>query len=138
MMKPSTDALEMQGGSAADPSPKAGPKVRLLTLADLDHRTSAARRAHDLIENIHTDLGGADRLGTGERQIAQRAALLGTMAEDVEARWLAGLPVDPNILCVLANAQRRLFETLGFKRRPRDVTPTSLQEYLAQNHEVPE
>jgi hypothetical protein len=103
-------------------------KVRLLTLADLDHRTTAARRAHDLIESIHTDLGGVDRLATGEQQIVQRAALIGTMAEDVEARWLAGQSIDPNILCVLANAQRRLFETLGLSRRSKDVT---LSEYLA-------
>ena len=98
---------------------------RLLTLADLDHRTTAARRAHDLIESIHTDLGGVDRLATGEQQIVQRAALIGTMAEDVEARWLAGQSVDPNILCVLANAQRRLFEALGLSRRSRNVTPSS-------------
>ena len=117
------DGVQMHARSTGDPPPKAG-KARLLTLADLDHRTTAARRAHDLIESIHTDLGGVDRLATGEQQIVQRAALIGTMAEDVEARWLAGQSIDPNILCVLANAQRRLFETLGLERRSRDVSQT--------------
>jgi hypothetical protein len=63
-------------------------KVRLFTLSDLDKRTSAARRARELIDAIHSDLGGEDRLATGERQIIQRAALLGSLAEDLEARWL--------------------------------------------------
>ena len=121
-----TDGVQMHARSTGDPPPK----VRLLTLADLDHRTTAARRAHDLIESIHTDLGGVDRLATGEQQIVQRAALIGTMAEDVEARWLAGQSVDPNILCVLANAQRRLFEALGLSRRSKNVTP-SVAEYVS-------
>ena len=83
-------------------------KVRLLTLSDLDRRTSAARRAHDLIHAIHDDLGGEDRLATGERQIVQRAALLGVMAEDLETRWLGGEWIDPAALCTIGNAQRRL------------------------------
>ena len=37
------------------------------------------------------------------------------MAEDIEARWLAGQSIDPNILCVLANTLRRLFEALGLR-----------------------
>jgi hypothetical protein len=117
------DGVHMEPRKAVDRG-----KVKLLTLADLDHRTTAARRAHDLIDSIHSDLGGVAHLATGEQQIVQRAALIGTMAEDVEARWLAGQSIDPNILCVLANAQRRLFETLGLSRRSKDVT---LSEYLA-------
>jgi hypothetical protein len=113
-----------------DAAPIDGTKVRLLTLADLDRRTTAARRARELIEAVHGDLGGTDRLATGERQIVQRAVILGVMAEDVESRWLMGEAVDPTILATMANAQRRLFETVGLKRVPRDVTP-SLSEYLA-------
>jgi hypothetical protein len=78
---------------------------------------------------MHADLGGEERLATGERQIVQRAAMLGTMAEHLEACWLAGQEVDPATLALLSNAQRRLLETVGLRRRPRDVTPT-LREYL--------
>ena len=126
-----TDGVQTHARTTGGSPPKVAGKVRLLTLADLDHRTTAARRAHDLIASIHTDLGGVDRLATGEQQIAQRAALIGTMAEDVEARWLAGQSIDPNILCVLANAQNRLFKTLGLSRRSKNVTP-SVAEYVAQ------
>lgn len=106
-----------------------GGKVRLLTLGDLDRRTTAARRATELIEAITGDLGGTDRLATGERQIVQRVALLACMSEDIESRWLMGESVDPATLATLANCQRRLFEAIGLKRVPRDVTP-SLSQYL--------
>jgi hypothetical protein len=123
-MKLAADSTHLEAENTSEASPKTGAsKLRLLTLADLDKRTSAAKRAHELIAAICSDLGGLDRLATGERQLTQRAALLGTMAEDIEARWLLGQAVDPTVLCTLANAQRRLFEQLG-ARRPKDVTPS--------------
>ena len=100
MLKMPSDTVEVQVG-------KAGDKVRLLSLHDLDRRTAAYRRTVDLIEAIENDAGGHDRLSTGERQIIQRIALT----------------------CTLANAQKRLLETVGLRRVPRDVTP-SLAEYL--------
>jgi hypothetical protein len=107
-----------------------GPKLRLLTLADLDGRTHAMKLAVTLIREITGDLGGQDQLSIAEQQIVQRAALLGVIAEDIEARWLAGEYVDPTTLATIANAQRRLFEAIGLRRRPKEVTPT-LSEYLA-------
>lgn len=123
----SADAASIESRSGPD-APRHGPKFRLLTLAELDKRTSAARRAHDLIDSVTADLGGLDRLATGERQIVQRAAMIGTMAEDIEARWLMGEPVDATVLCTLANAQRRLFESVGLQRRPRDVSVPTLAD----------
>jgi hypothetical protein len=105
-------------------------KIRLMTLADLDRRTGAAYRAHTMVKSITEDLGGADRLSTGERQLIQRAALLGVLAEHFEAEWLLGRPIDTGTLASLGNAQRRLFESIGLRRRPRDVT-MRLESYLA-------
>jgi hypothetical protein len=110
--------------------PPHAPKVRLLTLGDLDKRTNAAKRARDLIERVAGDLGGQDQISVAESQIVQRAVLLGCMAEDLEAKWLSGEDVDASVLATIANAQRRLFESVGLKRRPRDVTPR-LSDYLA-------
>jgi hypothetical protein len=107
----------------------ARPKVRLLTLADLDKRTTAAKRAATLIKKITGDLGGQDQLATGEQQIIQRAAFLGVLAEDVESRWLLGEDIDATVLATIANAQRRLLESVGLKRVPRNVTP-SVAEYI--------
>ena len=112
-------------------TPVAASKLRLLTLDQLDHRTAAAKRCRDLIAAIELDLGGSDRLSTGERQIIQRAAITGAVLEDIETRWLAGEPIDPARYATLGNAQRRLLETIGLRRRARDVTP-SVDEYVAR------
>jgi len=100
-----------------------------MTLADLDRRTGAAFRAHRMVKAITEDLGGESRLSTAEKQVIQRAALLGTLAEDQEARWLLGQPIDTGSLCAIGNAQRRLLEAIGLKRQPKDVT--RLSTYLA-------
>jgi hypothetical protein len=110
------------------PDAKAG-KVRLFCVEDLDGRTRASQLVRATITSLADDLGGADRLSTAEKQIVNRAALVGAMCEDVGVRWLAGEPVDAMQLTTLANAERRLLEVLGMKRRARDVTPT-LCEYL--------
>jgi hypothetical protein len=108
-------------------------RVRFLSLHDIDRRTTAYRKAVDLIDAIESDLGGADRLSTGERQLIQRAAVTGAMLEDQEARWLSGEMIDPALYATLGNAQRRMFEAVGLRRRPRDVTP-KLSSYLANAH----
>lgn len=116
------------------PAPKRRPhrrkKLTLRTLADLDNRTTAARRAAALIDALTTDLGGQDHLTTGQRQLVQRAAVLGALVEDFEARWVAGEDVDlPGYLSAIG-VQRRLLKTIGIRRTPRDVTPR-LADYIA-------
>jgi hypothetical protein len=103
-----------------------------MTLADLDKRTGSAFRAHTMVKAIIQDLGGADRLSTGERSLVQRVALLDAVATDLETRWLLGQPIDTGTLCAIGNAQRRILETVGLKRRPRDVT--RLESYLANTN----
>jgi hypothetical protein len=73
-------------------------------------------------------------LRLAEKQIIQRAALLGTLAEDLEARWLLGQQIDIGTLCALGNAQRRALEAVGLRRVARDVTPR-LSTYLANAEE---
>src|SRR6516164_4525080 len=116
------DVAEVQVGNA-------GQKVRLLSLHDLDRRTAAYQRTVALIDAIEADAGGHDQLTTGQRQIVQRIALTCALAEHLEARWLSGEEIDPVLYCTLANAQKRLLESVGLRRVPRDVTP-SLAEYL--------
>ena len=104
-------------------------KVRLLTLESLDGRTKAARLARDLIDTLEDDLGGADRLSVAERQIIQRAAVLGAMLESQEAAWIAGEPIELTVYLPAANAQRRLLETVGLQRRAKEITP-DLRSYM--------
>jgi hypothetical protein len=105
------------------------PKVRLLSLGDLDGRTRAAQMVSKTIDNLVADLGGDDALSTAEHLIVRRAAIAGAMSEDLAARWLTGETVDPAVFATLANVERRQLESVGIKRRPRDVTQ-SLSHYL--------
>jgi hypothetical protein len=118
------DATPIAGRNTAAPSPKAGGKVRLLTLGDLDRRTAAYQKTRRLIDDIESDLN-ADSLSTGERQLVQRAAVLGALLEDTESRWIEGEPIDATAYCTIVNAQRRVLETIGLgsRRYAKDITP---------------
>jgi hypothetical protein len=107
------------------------PKVRLLTLDSLDRRTAAAKNINDLIAAIEADQGGADDMSTARRSIAETAAVATARIRDLAARWIKGEQVDLGLFATLSNAQRRAFETLGFDRVAKNVTP-SVSEYLAQ------
>jgi hypothetical protein len=107
------------------------PKVRLLTLDSLDRRTAAAKNINDLIAAIEADQGGADDMSTARRSIAETTAVATAMIRDLAARWIKGEQVDLGLFATLSNAQRRAFETLGFDRVAKNVTP-SVSEYLAQ------
>jgi ribosomal protein L30/L7E len=104
-------------------------KLRFLTLADIDKRTVAYRETTRIMEEIESDLGGPEQLSAGERQLVQRAGVLGAVLSDIEARWIRGEPLDPGSYCTIINAQRRVLEGLGLRRRPKDVTP-SVRDYL--------
>jgi len=127
--KLSLDATDMEGQNGADAAAKPGGKARLLTLDSLDRRTAAYRETRKLIDGIESDLGGRDHLSTGERQLVQRAAVLGAVLTDVEARWVDGEPIDTAGYCAIVNAQRRVLETIGLRRVPRTIP--SLDQYLA-------
>jgi hypothetical protein len=127
------DAVAIEAGNGA--------KTRLLSLHDIDRRCAAFKRTSQLISGIEADVsaGQPDRLSISEKQVIQRASVLGALAEDIEARWLRGEPCDPALLASLANAQRRLLESASsglLRRAARDVT--SLSDYLASLPPEPE
>ncbi|MET3967229.1 hypothetical protein ACT4MK_17815 [Bradyrhizobium barranii] len=112
------------------------PKTKLMTLADLDGRTRAAQAVKQTIGAIVSDLGGEQNISTAEHQLIERAAVTGAMCESLAARWLLGEPADPALFATLSNAERRLLETVGLRRRARDATP-SLREYLTSKAAKP-
>jgi hypothetical protein len=122
------DTPTIDRGSKAD----AG-KVRLLTLDQLDGRTRAAQLVSQTISAVISDLGGDEHVSIAERQIVQRAALTGAMLTDLGVRWLSGGAVDPGLYATLANTERRLLETVGLRRRLRDIAPSKLAG-LIQGH----
>jgi hypothetical protein len=104
-----------------------------------DGRSMTARRFKDLVEFICVDLGGADRLSEGERQLVRRAAALSAECERQEAMWARGeAEFDISAYSMLTNAVRRVFETIGLKRVPRDVTSTNQLEGVAVSTPSPD
>src|ERR1035437_8448044 len=113
--KMAANTAQLDARSTAAPPSKSTGKVRLLSLAELDGRTVACRRARELVEAIEADLGGADRLSEGSRQLVRRAAVLGVFIENSEAAWLAGQEVALGDYLSAINSQRRVLTTLGLK-----------------------
>lgn len=114
------------------PPKLAASKLRgLKTLNQIDGRTFASKRAHQLIRAISLDISPGGDLTEGMKQLIQRAAILGALIESSEAQWLAGDTVDLNTYFMAVNSQRRILTTLGLDRRTRDVTPP-LAQYLAE------
>jgi hypothetical protein len=123
-----SDTAEVEAKSRSDAVPKG--KTRLLRLDDIDRRTAAYRETAELISALEADLGGRDQVSTARLQIVESAGVASAMRKDLAARWLSGEPVDVAAYCTLANAERRLYETVGLDPRPRDVTP-SVAAYVA-------
>ncbi|MEY9671487.1 hypothetical protein ABIE93_001421 [Bradyrhizobium elkanii] len=96
----------------------------------LDMRTSYALRFRDILR-IHTDELGPTA-SEAELAIVRRAATLIVQLEQMEAKFAVedASPTALETYQRLANSMRRLLESVGLKRRPRDVTP-NLHEYLA-------
>jgi hypothetical protein len=103
-------------------------------LPGVDGRSTWVRRLRDLISLHVRDLGGEDAISEAERSIVRRAATLTVELERLEAKFAtageAG-PADLAAYTTTSNALRRLLETVGLKRRPRDVTP-DLSSYISQ------
>jgi hypothetical protein len=95
-----------------------------------DGNSAWSRRYRDLVAAHVSDLGGADALSEAQRSLVKRAAAIELELEQMEGKLSQGEAVDLDCFTRAASHLRRLFETLGIERRPRDVTP-SLSAYLA-------
>jgi hypothetical protein len=104
-------------------------KVRIRSLSDLDKRTAAAKRALSVRDGLISDRGADPTVA--EMELCQRASVLSAIIEHVEAEWLSGEPIDVPGYCTLVSTQKRIFDSFGLDRRPKDVTP-SLTQYLRE------
>jgi hypothetical protein len=102
-------------------------------LANVDHRGAEMRRLRDLVALHVSDLGGEGNISHSEAVLIRRASMLALQCELMEQRWATnGGEASRQQLETYqraSNTLRRLLQTLGLARRPRDVTP-SLREYL--------
>jgi hypothetical protein len=94
-----------------------------------DHRSARMRRLRDLIGMHISDLGGEDACSAAELSIVRRAALLTLELEVMEGKFDQEGEASLKQLDAYqrtANSLRRLLESIGLKRRSRDITPLPL------------
>ncbi len=104
----------------------------LARLSDVDGRSMWARRLRDVVAAHIADLGGEAATSEAERSIIRRAATLTTELERLEARFASAgeaAPADLDLYQRTAGNLRRLLESVGLKRVPKDVTP-DLKTYI--------
>jgi hypothetical protein len=101
-----------------------------------DGNTLWSRRYRDLCAAHVTDMGGPDQLSEAALSLVRRCAAIEVELEAMEGRLSMGQPVDLDVFTRSASHLRRIFETLGFKRVPKDITPGALT-YCATAREQP-
>jgi hypothetical protein len=92
--------------------------------------TSAwSRRYADLIAGHCSDMGSRDTISEAQFSLIKRAAAIECELEVLEGRLSRGEPVDLDCFGRGASHLRRILESLGLERKPRNVTPPSIEEY---------
>jgi hypothetical protein len=95
---------------------------RLFPVEAMDQRTHTPMRFRDLVDDLIGDLGGKDRVSTGELQLIRRAATLSVICESMEADAVANRPFNIEMFGMLCDRLGRLFGRLGLERMSRDIT----------------
>ena len=102
-------------------------------ISGVDGRSVWVRRCKELIADHTSDLGGADNMSAAEVSIVRRASVLETELERLEVKFALEVEraaaEDLELYSRAAANLRRLLESVGLKRRPKNVNPT-LRDYL--------
>jgi hypothetical protein len=101
---------------------------------EADGRGPWARRWSDVLAEIISDIGGHDGLSEGQRQLARRCATIAIACERMEGEAAKGNAIDLETYGTLTDRLGRCFQRIGLKRSQRDVTPTSLSDYLRSRY----
>jgi hypothetical protein len=91
--------------------------------------TAWARRFRDVLAEITNDLGGADLLSEGQRQLARRCATISIACEKMEGVAASGGEFNLEEFGRLTDRLGRGFQRLGLRRQPRDVGLLDPLEY---------
>jgi len=123
------DAIVTPADAAAKPA-RSHKRTRpqLLTRAELDGRTNAARYFDRLVVDIEADLG-RDQLSTIERQLIEAFVGSAMSLHHLNVKLALGEDIDIGQHAQCVGAMVRVASRLGLSRRAKNVTPT-LSEYL--------
>jgi hypothetical protein len=93
-----------------------------------DDRSAWSRRFRDLVAGHVNDMGGCDRLSEAQFSLVRRASAIECELEQLEGKLSQGEEIDLDLFTRSASHLRRIFETLGVERKPREVVET-LENY---------
>src|ERR1700733_12868955 len=96
-------------------------------LANIDGRSTEARRYRDLCFSFADDCGGAAGLTEVQRALVRQAAALTVQSEKLQSAMIRGEAIDDEQMTRVANSLSRTLQRLGRKR----VSPKPLS-FLAQ------
>ena len=82
-----------------------------------------------MLGEMISNLGGADLLSEGQKQLARRCATIAIACEKMEGEAAQGREIDLDAYGQLTDRLGRALQRLGLKRQPRNVTPPSIEEY---------
>lgn len=91
-----------------------------------------SRRYHDLVVRHVGDLGGHDMLSEAQLSLIRRAASIECELERLDAMLSTGAEVDLDAYGRASSHLRRLFETIGLRRQPRDIRELTLADIQAE------
>jgi hypothetical protein len=99
-------------------------RKRFLDRSSLDGRTITAKIYDRLVDEIVTDLGGADRLSAIERKLVESFTGASVVLEHLNVKIVSGAAIDNALISAYAqitSAMVRLSAKLGVERRARPV-----------------
>jgi hypothetical protein len=100
---------------------------------DGDGNSAWSRRYRDLAQAHVADMGGRDLLSEAQLSLIRRASAIEYELEQAEGRLSKGEQIDLDCYGRIASHLRRILESLGLERKPRNVGP-SLGDLLRADH----
>ncbi len=98
-----------------------------------DARSALARRFRDLCLLHAEDLGGPENLSQATQQLIRRVSSLEVQLEILEGRMVEGdVSVDVEFFARISSHLRRMLESLGLDRKPRE-RPATLADIVAKH-----
>jgi hypothetical protein len=100
---------------------------------DGDGNSAWSRRYRDLIAGHVSDMGGRDIISEAQLSLIRRSSAIECELELMEGKLSKGEPVDLDTFTRAASHLRRILETLGLERIPRQVGGVTLGELLRED-----
>src|ERR1019366_9473885 len=97
----------------------------------VDGRSQTSRRYRNISFAIFQDAGGVEQCSEARQQLIRRFAACSAIAEKMESELANGKPINIAEHSQLSSTLTRLATRIGIDRRAHDITPPSVEAYVA-------